>query len=282
MTPLKLGHRNDPDDAFKFAGIAAGGLGGGPAFEVSSDEPEALFERADRGELDVVTLSVPGWVALADRYRPLTSGGACGDGVGPLIVSNRIFIEDELGAETTIHVPGRHNTGRLVLKLYAPDCNEEILRPSHAVLPAIVAGEIETGLLIDDGQITFANHGMYKIEDLGEWWKLNHDDLPLPLDLVCVRRDLDDATQAAVQRAVRSSVVWAMDHQEEALRYADDLGRELDPYAKQRVIAMYVNGFTRELGDTGRAALERLIELGAEKGLLPGAPSVDPVPHVDV
>lgn len=280
MTTLKFGHRRDPDDAFKFAGLARGHVKTGDlTFEVSSDETEALFEQARDGAIDVVSLSVPAYAELADRYRPLTSGGSSCDGEGPLIVSNRVFIEDELGAETTIVVPGVHNTGRLVMRLYAPSASEQILRPPSAVLPAVVDGTIETAVLIDDSQITVGNFGMYKVEDLGEWWQLNHDSLPLPLDLICVRRDLDEDTQRAVERAVRASVVWGMEHQEEALAHAKDLGRDVDPYAAQRVIAIYVNALTRELGEDGRRGLERLLERAAEAGLIPRVPAYDPVPN---
>lgn len=280
MTTIRLGHRADPDEAFKFAALRGGEItGDGLGFEVVAADGEELFSMASRGDLDVVSLGVPGYAKLAERFRPLTTGGAAGDGVGPLIVSNRVFIEDELGGDTTIHVPGEHETGYLVLKLYAPACSVEFSAPSSALLSKIVDEDIESAVLSDESQITFANCGLYKVEDLGEWWTLNHDGLPLPLSLLCVRRDLDESRQKEIQRLVRRSVEWGMDHHEVAFARARDLGRDVDEYAAERMVAQYVNLLTRELGEAGIRGLERLLERGAAASLVPGGVPLDFVPH---
>lgn len=273
---LTLGHSPDPDDAFMFCALAKGKIDSeGLEFEHVLADIQTLNERAEREEIDVTALSLHAYAHLSDRYRMTASGASVGLGYGPLIVSNRVFIEDELGPETTVYVPGERTTAYLVLRLYAPQVKTEVL-PFDEILPAIVEGRIETGLLIHEGQITFANYGIYKIEDLGEWWQLRTG-LPLPLGVNAVRRSLPQDVQAAVQRVLRRSIEWGLDHREEALTYAKQFGRGIDDWTNDRFVSMYVNPLTLDLGDKGREAVARLLAEGAEAGLLPRDVRVDPV-----
>ncbi len=278
---LTLGHSPDPDDAFMFCALAKDKIDTeGLEFEHVLQDIQTLNERAENRELDVTALSLFAYAFLADRYRLTSCGASVGDGYGPLIVSNRVFIEDELGVDTLIHVPGERTTAFLVLKLYAPNVKTKVM-PFDQILPAIVAGEIETGLLIHEGQITFANHGMYKVEDLGEWWKLNHGGLPLPLGVNAVRRDLPEEVQSKIQRVLRRSIEWGLENRGEALAYAQQFGRGIDDWTNDRFVGMYVNRFTIDLGDEGRAAAVELLEAGAAAGLVPRGVALDFVPQTE-
>lgn len=279
-TRITLGHRPDPDEAFKYSAIALGKVDAeGLEFEIVRGDPAELAALAERGDIQVASLSVPAYAALHRRFQPLTSGATVGDGTGPIIVSNRIFIEDELGAGTTIHTPGVQTTAHLVLKLYAPACTTADATGAR-ILARVVEGEIETGLLCDESSIVYGNFGVYKIEDLGEWWKLNHGKLPLVIDQCCVARSLDQEVRERIERVIRRSIEWALDHHDDALRHARNLGRELDDYGTRKFIACYVNPYSRQLGDQGLAGLAELLRRGAANGSLPGDVPIDPVPHI--
>ncbi|MFG0319895.1 MAG: MqnA/MqnD/SBP family protein [Planctomycetota bacterium JB042] len=277
---LTLGHSPDPDDAFMFCALAQDQVDAeGLEFEHVLQDIQTLNERAERKELDITALSLHAYAFLADRYRLTSCGASVGDGYGPLIVSNRVFIEDELDADTVVHVPGEKTTAFLVLKLYAPDVKTEVL-PFDEILPAIIEEKIETGLLIHEGQITFANYGMHKVEDLGEWWKLKTG-LPLPLGVNAVRRDLPEDVQSKIQRVLNRSIDWGLEHRSEALEYAKQFGRGIDDWTNDRFVGMYVNKFTLDLGDAGREGVKQLLTQGAEAGMLPKEVVVDPIPHTE-
>lgn len=277
---LTLGHSPDPDDAFMFCALAQNQVDTeGLEFEHILQDIQSLNERAERKELDITALSLHAYSFLADRYRLTSCGASVGDGYGPLIVSNRVFIEDELGSDTTVHVPGEKTTAFLTLKLYSPDVKTEVMAFDE-ILPKIVDGEIETGLLIHEGQITFANFGIYKVEDLGEWWKIKTG-LPLPLGVNAVRRDLPEDVQVKIQRVLHRSIDWGLENRSKALEYAKQFGRGIDDWTNDRFVGMYVNRFTLDLGDDGRAGVAKLLELGAEAGMLPKEVPVDPIPHSD-
>ncbi len=277
---LTLGHSPDPDDAFMFCALAQDQVDAeGLEFEHVLQDIQSLNERAERKELDITALSLHAYAFLADRYRLTSCGASVGDGYGPLIVSNRVFIEDELDAETVVHVPGEKTTAFLVLKLYAPDVKTEVM-PFDEILPAIVDEKIETGLLIHEGQITFANYGIYKVEDLGEWWKLKTG-LPLPLGVNAVRRDLPEDVQLKIQRVLNRSIDWGLENRTEALEYAKQFGRGIDDWTNDRFVGMYVNKFTLDLGDDGREGVKQLLTRGAEAGMLPKEVVVDPIPHTE-
>ena len=275
---LTLGHSPDPDDAFMFCALAQDEVDTeGLEFEHILQDIQTLNERAEREELDVTALSLHAYSFLADKYRLTTCGASVGDGYGPLIVSNRVFIEDELDADTKVYVPGEKTTAFLALKLYAPDAKTEVME-FDKILPAIVEDEIETGLLIHEGQITFANYGIYKIEDLGEWWKLQTG-LPLPLGVNAVRRGIDEETQLKIQRVLHRSIDWGLENRDAALSYAKQFGRGIDDWTNDKFVGMYVNRFTLDLGDDGREGVATLLRKGAEIGMLPKDVPVDPIPH---
>lgn len=278
MQTLTLGHSPDPDDAFMFCALAQDAIDTeGLAFEHVLQDIQTLNDRATRGELDVTALSLFAYADVADKYRLTPSGASMGDGYGPLIVSNRIFTEGDFGKGTLVHVPGTKTTAYLVLKLYAPEVRT-VAMPFDEILPAVVDGKIETGLLIHEGQITFGNYGVFKVEDLGEWWELRTG-LPLPLGVNAVRRDLGEETARKVQRVLRRSIEWGLEHRDRALEYAKRFGRGIDDRTNDTFVGMYVNRYTLDLGDRGRQAVGELLKQGAAAGLVPADVPFDFVPE---
>lgn len=278
---LTLGHSPDPDDAFMFCALARDRVDTeGLHFEHILQDIQTLNERAERGELDITAMSLFAYTSLCDRYRLTTCGASVGDRYGPLIVSNREWADGEPDERTLIHVPGERTTAFLTLNLYAPGVRTEVL-PFDEILPAVSEGKIENGLLIHEGQITWADHGVKKIEDLGEWWAEQTDGLPLPLGVNAVRRDLGDELSVKVQRVLRRSIEWGLENRREALAYAQDFGRGIDDDTNDRFVGMYVNDFTIELGERGRAGVAALLQRGAEAGLTPADVPLDFIPHVE-
>ncbi len=273
MRTLTLGHSPDPDDAFMFFALAKDKVDTeGLRFEHVLQDIQTLNERASRGELDVTALSLFAYASLADRYRLTSCGASVGDGYGPLLVGRRAFSRDELKS-TTICVPGVKTTAFLALNLYLPGVKTRV-RPFDAILEAVKAGDEEVGLLIHEGQLTWASHGVTKIEDLGEWWK-RETKLPLPLGVNGVRRDLGDELEKKIQRVLRRSIEWGLEHRAEAIPYAAGFGRGIDHAITGRFVSMYVNDFTLDLGDSGRRGAVELLSRAARAGLVPARVPLD-------
>ncbi len=276
MTTIRIGHSPDPDDAFMFYALTAGKVGI-PGAEVGHvlEDIEPLNRRARRAELEVTAISAATYTLVADRYRILDPGASMGKGYGPVLVAREPIPPEEI-TERVVAIPGSHTTASLLLRLFLPDEPPLIEVAFDRIPRAVQEGQADLGLLIHEGQITHERMGLVKVLDLGERWR-RETDLPLPLGLNVVRRDLDEPTQRAISRALGESIAWARRHVDEALEYAMRYGRGIDKETCRRFVLMYVNEFTETLGAEGRAALERLYTMARERGLIPAVPPLDPV-----
>jgi 1,4-dihydroxy-6-naphthoate synthase len=265
---IRLAHSPDADDAFMFYALATNKVRApGIRFSHVLSDIETLNREAARETYDVTALSVSAYAHVADRYRLLDCGASFGDGYGPLVVAARsIEPEELLGGR--VAVPGTLTTSYLVLKLFAPPV-ETVVIPFDRILEAVRDGAVEAGLVIHEGQLTYARYGLHRVVDLGLWWQ-QKTGLPLPLGVNAVRRSVPEPMAREIARAIRRSVRYALDHREEALHYALGFGRELDAELADRFVGMYVNHWTLQLGDTGRRAIRELLARGAAAGLLPG------------
>jgi len=202
----------------------------------------------------------------------MTCGGSVGDGYGPMIVANRAYSESEIKWKT-IAVPGKLTTAYLALKLFAPGIETEVV-PFDQIIPAVLKGKYDAGLIIHEGQLTYDREGLHRIIDLGRWWYQTAK-LPLPLGGNAIRRSLGPELIASISDALRRSIQYALDHRNEALQYAMQFARDLDPQLADRFVGMYVNERTLDYGDDGRDAIRLLLEMGHQKGIIPVEPRVE-------
>ncbi|MBI2080685.1 MAG: ABC transporter substrate-binding protein [candidate division NC10 bacterium] len=269
---IRLGHSPDPDDAFMFYGLASGKVDPGPyRFEHVLQDIQTLNEWALEGRLEVTALSVHAYAYVTDRYALLPHGASMGDSYGPMVVAREALSQERL-RETTIAIPGRLTTAFLALRV----CLGEfpfVEMPFDRILPAVAEGRVEAGLLIHEGQLTYGQHGLRRVVDLGEWWH-ETTGLPLPLGANAVRRDLGDATVRDLSRLLKASIRYGLEHRQEALAHALQFGRGLDLAAADRFVGMYVNDYTLDFGKSGRRAVDVLLQMGWEEGVLPHRPAV--------
>ncbi len=227
---------------------------------------ETLNRWAMEGRLEVTALSAHAYAYVASRYILLPYGGSVGDRYGPIVVAPRALSHEEL-LRTRIAVPGTLTTAYLALRLYLGDFPSTVV-PFDQIFSALEKGECGAGLLIHEGQLTYASHGYIKVVDLGEWWH-ETTGLPLPLGVNVVRRDLGPETVQRISRAVRESIAYALAHRPAALEYALKYGRGLSSPLADRFVGMYVNAYSLDYGPDGREGLARLLALGAERKVLP-------------
>jgi 1,4-dihydroxy-6-naphthoate synthase len=234
---------------------------------------ETLNQRAIKEAFyDVTAISFHAYPYLQENYTLMACGGSVGEGYGPMIVSSRKQSLDEV-KKVRIAVPGTLTTAYLALKLFAPEIETAVV-PFDKIIPAVVSGEFEAGLIIHEGQLTYANDGLVKLLDLGQWWR-EETGLPLPLGGNAVRRSLGAETLLTTTNALRDSIQHALDNREEALAYAMQFARDLDPTLANRFVGMYVNERTLNYGEDGRLAIKKLLDLGYERGIIPMKANVD-------
>ncbi|HRX84821.1 MAG TPA: ABC transporter substrate-binding protein [Phycisphaerae bacterium] len=272
---LLLGHSPDPDDAFMFYGLAADRIEThGWCFEHVLQDIQTLNDRATRGELHITAVSIHAYPYVADRYALTACGSSMGDGYGPMVVARANQPVDALKGKT-IAVPGMTTTAILALKLLlGKEAFTPRVVPFDEILNCVEQGGADAGLIIHEGQLTYANHGLTCIVDLGAWWK-EQTGLPLPLGGNCIRRDLGSANMTQITAVLKESIQYGLDHRDEAvqhaLRYARDMGAPL----ADRFVGMYVNDWTIDYGPTGRKAVELLLARGAEAGIVPAIGAID-------
>jgi len=262
-----IGHSPDPDDAFMFYALTHGKLDtGGLKIKHDIADIETLNHRAVEGELEVTALSVHAYGYVMDKYALLPCGGSFGDGVGPIVVAKKKMDVGEL-ADDRIAVPGTMTTAYLLLKLLLINFRFEVV-PFDRIMDAVLTGEVDAGLLIHEGQITYEKLGLHKIVDLGRWW---HEDigLPVPLGVNAVRKDLGKQLMRHVSELMRQSIEYGFAHREEAVAYATQYGRGMDAPTTDRFVGMYVNEWTRDMGQKGRESIARLLTRGYHAALLP-------------
>ncbi len=270
MRTIVVAHSPDSDDAFMFYALAAGKIPtDGRRYLHELADIETLNRRALRGELEVTAVSMHAYAHLADRYVLLPHGASMGDGYGPRLVGRVQRPADPRAAVAgrRIAIPGELTTAALALRLFQPDI-EPVVVPFDRIETAVSTSEVEAGVLIHEGQLTYADEGLHLWADLGEWW---HDEtgLPLPLGGNVVRRDLGDELITAISRDLRASIRYGLTHRAEALDHAMRYARGLERSRVDRFVGMYVNDLTLDYGERGRAAVRTLLDRAATAGLLP-------------
>ena len=275
MRTVTIGHSPDPDDAFMFYALTAGKVGiPGVRIEHVLEDIESLNRRARTGELEVTAVSFATYLLIADRYRMMDPGASMGKGYGPILVARQPIPREELESRV-VAIPGKHTTAALLLRLFVGD--PPLIEVAFDKIPAaVLEGQADLGLLIHEGQITHEALGLVKVLDLGEVWQ-RETDLPLPLGVNVMRRDLGEDLHRRLSQALRDSIAWAHANVDEALEYAMRYGRGIDKETCRRFVLMYVNDLTLALGKDGRAAVERLFGLAQRKGLIPALPPIDPI-----
>lgn len=273
---IRIGHSPDSDDAFMFYALAESKLDTGDLRYVHElADIETLNQRALRGELEVSAVSIHAYAYLADRYALLASGSSMGDGYGPRLVALEPPPADPRSAlrGRRVAVPGLRTTAYLALKLYQPDL-EPLVVPFDQVGNAVRSGAAEVGLVIHEGQLTFAAEGFALWQDLGAWW-LADTGLPLPLGGNVVRRDLGPEVTAQIARDLRASVEYGLAHRAPALAHASRYNRGISEEDTDRFVGMYVNQWTVDYGLRGRQAVQLLLDRGNAAGIIPHRVQVD-------
>ena len=274
---IRVGHSPDPDDAFMFYGIASEQVDlAGFRIEQVLEDIESLNRRAMVGELEVSAVSIHAYAHLVDRYALMSCGASMGDGYGPRIVAREPMEIDQL-RKVKIAVPGTMTSAFLALQLYLGKELDTVVRPFDAILDDVKRGDVDAGLIIHEGQLTYKSEGLVLLRDLGEWFGEQTGGLPLPLGGNVIRKDLGDSTMRELTRVLYDSIRFALDNRKPALDYAIDFGRGLDDALNDEFVGMYVNELTLDYGDRGRQAIERFLQMGRDAGLVPDG---DPVSFV--
>ncbi len=271
---IKIAHSPDSDDAFMFYGLATNKVRvPGYKFTHVLTDIETLNQRAIHDPYyDVTAISFHAYPYLQKEYAIMACGGSVGDGYGPMIVAPKKYSLDDV-KKLRIAVPGTLTTAYLSLKLFAPDV-ETVTVPFDQIIPAVVAGQYDAGLIIHEGQLTYQTNGLHKILDMGQWWR-DQTGLPLPLGGNAIRRSLGAEAMRVTTQALRDSIQHALDNRAEALEYAMQFARDLDTSLANRFVGMYVNERTLNYGDDGREAIKQLLHMGYERGVIPMESHVD-------
>jgi len=257
---ITVAHSPDSDDAFMFYGLATNKVRvAGLRFTHTLCDIQTLNQKAQEGVYDVTAISFHAYPYIQDKYALMPCGGSVGEGYGPMIVSPRPFTQTEI-KKRKIAVPGKLTTAYLALQLFAPGIEVEVV-PFDQIIPEVLEGKHEAGLIIHEGQLTYAKSGLQRIVDLGRWWQ-KVTGLPLPLGGNAIRRSLGPELMSSVNQALRDSIQYAIDHREEALAYAMQFARDLDPQLADKFVGMYVNERTLDYGDDGRRAIKLLLDEG--------------------
>jgi len=272
---IKVAHSPDSDDAFMFYGLATNKVRvPGYKFTHVLTDIETLNQRAIHDPYyDVTAISFHAYPYLQDEYALMACGGSVGEGYGPMIVAPRKYTTDEV-KKLKIAVPGELTTAFLTLRLFHPELQYEVV-PFDQIIPRVVAGEFEAGLIIHEGQLTYGDNGLHKVLDMGQWWREQTDGLPLPLGGNAIRRSLGPESMRIATQALRDSIQHALDHRPQALEYAMQFARDLDPNLANKFVGMYVNERTLNYGDDGREAIKKLLDMGYERGVIPHKAKVD-------
>ena len=233
---------------------------------------ETLNQKALEGVYEVTAISFHAYPQVAHRYALLPSGSSMGDGYGPMVVSRQAQGPEAIGKKK-VAIPGKLTTAYLALQLYEPRVQVEVM-PFDKILPAVARGEVDLGLIIHEGQLTYQQEGVHCVLDLGIWWQKHTDGLPLPLGGNVIRKDLGEKACKEISDIIREGIQYSLDHRTEALDYALSFARGMDPKLADRFVGMYVNDLTVDYGERGRKALHRLFDEAVEQGLLPEKPDL--------
>jgi 1,4-dihydroxy-6-naphthoate synthase len=264
---IRIAHSPDSDDAFMFYGLASGKVPvNGFELEHVLSDIETLNRAAFEGRYEISAVSFHAYAHLTDRYLLLPHGASMGDRYGPIVVARSDGPTSLRGVK--VAVPGELTTAFLALRLYDPSIEYAVM-PFDRIQEGVHSGAVAAGLLIHEGQLTYAEEGLRKIVDLGEWWADRTAGLPLPLGGNVIRRDLGPDKVSSLSRLLRDSIVYGLAHRDEAVRHAMQFGRGLDRARTDRFVGMYVNDLTLDYGPRGRSAVERLLREAEAAGLIP-------------
>ncbi len=270
---ITVAHSPDSDDAFMFYGLATGKIDTGELkFEHTLKDIQSLNEDARNGVFDVTAISFHAYAYVADKYALLPHGGSIGDNYGPIVVSKEPRTADEIGG-MKIAVPGELTSAYLALRIYNKDF-EHVVVPFDEIIEAVHEGRADAGLLIHEGQLFYAEQGLQKVLDLGEWW-FERTGLPLPMGGNVIRRDLGKDLMRQVSKHLYESIQYSLDNREDALAYAMQFARDMSPDLADRFVAMWVNDLTLDYTDRGRQAVTRLLADGHKAGIIPKKVKVD-------
>lgn len=271
---IRVGHSPDPDDAFMFYGLASGKVKlEGIRIEHLLEDIQSLNERAMRTELEVTAISAHAYPQVADKYWIMRTGASMGEGYGPVLISRKYRSLADLKGKT-VATPGPLTTATLLFRTFTGGIMNTDM-PFDRITDAIDREEVDAGLLIHEGQITYQAMGYHKILDFGEFWESETGGLPLPLGLDVVRKDLGIDLARVLSRGLRDSIAYGYDHMDESIPYAMQWGRGIDHKTGERFVKMYVSQLTIDMGDRGRRGLEYLFAKGTEKGLIPAVGQFD-------
>jgi 1,4-dihydroxy-6-naphthoate synthase len=267
-TLIRVGHSPDPDDAFMFHALANAKIDTGRyRFTHELQDIETLNHRALSGELELTAVSLHGYAYITDKYALCSCGASVGDNYGPMVVS-RVPADADWLIDRRIAIPGELTTAFLALRLLLGDRFSYVVHPFDRILDVVAQGQADAGLIIHEGQLTYADQGLSLVVDLGKWW---HDEtgLPLPLGGNAIRKDLGRQAMDEVTVLLKQSIVYGLEHRSEALAHAMQYGRDLDTAKTDRFVGMYVNDWTLDFGPRGREAVELLLRRGFEEGIIP-------------
>ena len=274
MKQITIAHSPDSDDAFMFYALAVGKLDtGGLEFIHVLKDIQTLNVAARERVYDVTAVSIHGYADICDGYQLLNSGASMGEGYGPMVVARRPVPPSDL-AFLQVAVPGLQTSAYLALKLFCPQVRT-ISIPFNEIQDAVRDGRVEAGLLIHEGQLTYASDGLHEVVNLAEWWASSTNGLPLPLGGNVIRRDMEPALKRHVARLLRQSIQYSLDHREEALAHAMSYARDLPPSLADQFVGMYVNPRTLDYGPDGRQAVELFLSMAHEAGLIAVMPPLD-------
>lgn len=266
---LNLAHSPDSDDAFMFYALATKKITtGNIEFVHVLEDIETLNQKARREVYDITAVSFHAYAELAERYILMSSGASFGDGYGPIIVTRATMHGESLKGKR-VAIPGKKTTAYLTLCLYESDF-EPVETRFDEILDKVIKGEADAGVVIHEGQLTYESYGLARMVDLGVWWK-NETGLPLPLGGNVIRRALDPEVIRRADELLRESIAYGLEHRGEALEYALNFARGLEPTTAEHFVSMYVNQWTLDYGEQGRRAVQSLLDRGFEAGIIPQA-----------
>ena len=265
---ITLAHSPDSDDAFMFYALATNKIvTNGIEFEHKLQDIQTLNEEARKGTYDVTAISFHAYAYVADKYALLPHGASIGDKYGPVVVANEEIDPKDL-SNVKIAVPGILTSAFLALSIFNPNFKYEVI-PFDQIIEAVTEGRCDAGLLIHEGQLFYQNLGLRKVLDLGEWWHEHTGGLPLPMGGNAIRRNLGPQLIREVSALLKESIQFSLDNREDALAYAMQFARDMDPALADRFVAMWVNDLTLDYGERGREAVRRLLTEGCERGIIP-------------
>ena len=274
MTLIRVAHSPDSDDAFMFYALANDLIEtGNLRFEHVLSDIETLNKAAFDGTYEVTAVSIHAYAHLDEKYALLGSGASMGDGYGPVLVAREPVTSAQL-ATMKVAIPGRLTSAALALKMWNPSL-QTVIYAFDAIMPAVQSGEVDAGVVIHEGQLTWQEEGFEKIVDLGVWWAEETGGLPLPLGGNVIRRDLGTEMCARAAVLLRASIEYSLANRHKALDSALDYGRGLDRDKADRFVGMYVNELTVDYGERGRTAMKTFLDRAFAEGLIPKVPQLD-------